>query len=89
MRELRNVVEMLIAMGSADAPIDIGDLPPEIATSAEAPPAATDLRTVEEAAIRAAVEACGGNLTRAARRLGIARSTLYMRLAALEAKGEG
>ncbi|UDQ88075.1 sigma-54-dependent Fis family transcriptional regulator [Xanthobacter autotrophicus] len=83
-RELRNVVEMLIAMGSADAPIDGSDLPPEIATAAAAAPAATDLRTVEEAAIRAAVEACGGNLTRAARRLGIARSTLYMRLAALE-----
>ncbi|MFG1219476.1 helix-turn-helix domain-containing protein [Xanthobacter flavus] len=75
---------MLIAMGSADAPIDGSDLPPEIATAAAAAPAATDLRTVEEAAIRAAVEACGGNLTRAARRLGIARSTLYMRLAALE-----
>lgn len=85
-RELRNVVEMLLAMGGAGGLIDAADLPPEIrdGTAPAAGPAATDLKAVEEAAIRAAVEACGGNLSRAARRLGIARSTLYMRLAAVE-----
>ncbi|MFG1344854.1 sigma-54-dependent Fis family transcriptional regulator [Xanthobacter autotrophicus DSM 431] len=84
-RELRNVVDMLIAMGgSAGGAVDLPDLPPEIHAGAEEPRKGTDLKAVEEAAIRAAVEACGGNLSRAARRLGIARSTLYMRLAALE-----
>lgn len=84
-RELRNVVDMLIAMGgSAGGAVDLPDLPPEIHAGAEEPQKGTDLKAVEEAAIRAAVEACGGNLSRAARRLGIARSTLYMRLAALE-----
>ncbi|MFS8038821.1 sigma-54-dependent Fis family transcriptional regulator [Xanthobacter sp. AM11] len=93
-RELRNVVEMLVAMGGAgnNAPggaIDADDLPAEIRAGAAPPARATDLRSLEETAILDAVEACGGNLSRAARRLGIARSTLYMRLAALEAKGAG
>ena len=87
-RELRNVVEMLLAMGSTsgDGGIDVADLPPEICAAADTPQGGTGLKAVEEAAIRAAVDACGGNLSRAARRLGIARSTLYMRLAALEGK---
>jgi len=87
-RELRNVVDMLVAMGGTGgeegALIDIADLPQEIREETTETARATDLKAVEEAAIRAAVEACGGNLSRAARRLGIARSTLYMRLSALE-----
>lgn len=39
-----------------------------------------DLKASERATIIAQVKACGGNLTAAARRLGIARSTLYVRL---------
>lgn len=39
-----------------------------------------DLKATERATIVAQVKACGGNLTEAARRLGIARSTLYVRL---------
>ncbi|MFG1375399.1 sigma-54-dependent Fis family transcriptional regulator [Xanthobacter autotrophicus] len=87
-RELRNVVDMLVAMGGtgggAEPLIDIADLPQEIREETVETARATDLKAVEEAAIRAAVDACGGNLSRAARRLGIARSTLYMRLSALE-----
>ena len=44
------------------------------------PPVAGDLRE-ERQAILAQVRDCDGNLTQAARRLGIARSTLYLRLA--------
>ncbi|MFG1374520.1 sigma-54-dependent Fis family transcriptional regulator [Xanthobacter oligotrophicus] len=90
-RELRNVVDMLVAMGGTGgdegALIDIADLPQEIREESTETAQATDLKAVEEAAIRAAVDACGGNLSRAARRLGIARSTLYMRLSALERGG--
>jgi DNA-binding NtrC family response regulator len=39
------------------------------------------LQQVEAEAIRAAVSAEGGNLTRAALRLGIAKSTLYSKVA--------
>lgn len=86
-RELRNMVDMLVAMKGGDGPVDVSDLPPEAREQPARPSGASDLKAVEEAAIRAAVDACGGNLSRAARRLGIARSTLYMRLAALEGKG--
>ena len=86
-RELRNMVDMLVAMKHGDGPVDVSDLPPEVRAEPARPSGASDLKAVEEAAIRAAVDACGGNLSRAARRLGIARSTLYMRLAALEGKG--
>jgi len=47
-----------------------------------APRAARDqtLRESELATMRAALDACGGNVSRAARRLGVHRSTLYRRL---------
>jgi DNA-binding NtrC family response regulator len=45
------------------------------------PPVAGDLREAERQAILAQVRDCDGNLTQAARRLEIARSTLYLRLA--------
>ncbi|WP_035713833.1 sigma-54-dependent Fis family transcriptional regulator [Azorhizobium doebereinerae] len=83
-RELRNLVDMLHATLSHDV-VDVDDLPPEL-TSAQAgaaPEGMAKLRTVEEAAIIAAVEACGGNLSKAAKKLGIARSTLYVRLEAM------
>lgn len=94
-RELRNVVDTLIALADADL-IGLGDLPPELGGDVSMPtghgpssvaleatvpaPPAADLKAAERAAILAQVEACGGNLTEAARRLGIARSTLYLRL---------
>jgi transcriptional regulator of acetoin/glycerol metabolism len=39
-----------------------------------------DLRTVSRQAITHTVSACGGNLSEAARNLGISRNTLYRRL---------
>ncbi|SHO66518.1 Transcriptional regulator of acetoin/glycerol metabolism [Pseudoxanthobacter soli DSM 19599] len=45
------------------------------------PASRREMQAAERAAILAQVEAAGGNLAEAARRLGIARSTLYLKLA--------
>jgi transcriptional regulator with PAS, ATPase and Fis domain len=89
-RELRNVVENMILLGNldqlgvADVPIEIrqqtdqagASLPPEQQSS----PASPNLKLSERAAIEAALAEARGNLTDAAKRLGIARSTLYRKL---------
>ena len=83
-RELRNVVETTVALAESGL-IEADDLPDEVRTvtpgQEQQPPVAGDLREAERQAILAQVRACDGNLTQAARRLGIARSTLYLRLA--------
>jgi transcriptional regulator of acetoin/glycerol metabolism len=88
-RELRNVVETTVALVESGL-IEADDLPDEVRTvtpgsdrtnDEQLPPVAGDLREAEHQAILAQVRACNGNLTQAARRLGIARSTLYLRLA--------
>jgi len=85
-RELRNVLEA-IALGEGRTEIGWRDLPEEIRAAATAPPAApagsapgNALRAAEVEAIREALAAERGNLTRAARRLGIAKSTLYAKV---------
>ncbi len=77
-RELRNLVETLFAL-SRNRLVDLRDLPPEIVTPARADCTAT-LRAREKAEIVNAIASVDGNLTEAARRLGIARSTLYLKL---------
>jgi sigma-54 dependent transcriptional regulator, acetoin dehydrogenase operon transcriptional activator AcoR len=88
-RELRNVVETTVALAESGL-IEADDLPDEVRTvtpgpdrtnDEQQPPVAGDLREAERQAILAQMRACDGNLTQAARRLGIARSTLYLRLA--------
>ena len=88
-RELRNVVETTVALAESGL-IEADDLPDEVRTPTpgsdrsndeQSPPVAGDLREAERQAILAQVRDCDGNLTQAARRLGIARSTLYLRLA--------
>lgn len=93
-RELRNVVESMVALVDGNT-VDVDDLPPEVkmaappaseeSAAAEVITGLTEtvsgnLKTAERSAIIAQVNACNGNLTEAARRLGIARSTLYVRL---------
>jgi len=88
-RELRNVIETMIALVQSQK-LDVDDLPDEIRSSERSYSASkshelssspSDLAEVEKQAIFAQIRACDGNLTEAARRLGIARSTLYVRLA--------
>jgi sigma-54 dependent transcriptional regulator, acetoin dehydrogenase operon transcriptional activator AcoR len=82
-RELRNVVESLVLTCSA-SDVAIEDLPAEIrelspaATSTH--PAAPTLDDFEHLAIKRALETARGNLTQAARALGISRSTLYRKV---------
>jgi DNA-binding NtrC family response regulator len=82
LRELRNLVWRAATL--ADGPsISVGDLPPEIRAPRSDPASPSGVATLEEAerrAIEAALRAAGGNKTRAAALLGIARDTLYRKL---------
>jgi len=87
-RELRNVVESMFLMASG-AVLGLQDLPPEIGLPEIAcgsmlnlgPPAGTGkLEAAELKFIRETIEADKGNLTLAAKHLGIAKSTLYIKL---------
>jgi transcriptional regulator of acetoin/glycerol metabolism len=86
-RELRNVVEA-VGLVASDAAVAWADLPEEI-RAAGAPPVRSGgghsqsggaLRESEAETIRAALYDERGNLTGAARRLGIAKSTLYAKI---------
>ena len=79
-RQLRNVVESMLALSDGDR-ITRADLPPELAEPAAASLEADGrLSQAEAAAIRDAIEAENRNLTKAALRLGIAKSTLYLKM---------
>lgn len=78
LREMKNLIVGLDALSMAGL-VDMPSLPPEI-RAAERPLREETLRDGERAQILEAVAAESGNLSRAARRLGIARSTLYLKL---------
>ncbi len=79
-RELRNLVEAMAAV-SGSGIVDLRDLPPEIREPRRTAPGRPDtLRARERADILDAIAEADGNLTEVARRLGIARSTLYVKL---------
>lgn len=90
-RELRNVVEGMVLLAEGDV-LTMDDLPPEIMSPNAAPisgafapalPASFStgrLADSEREAMIAAMELEHGNFTRAARRLGIAKSTFYEKM---------
>ena len=55
-------------------------LPPGLQEPAPLRAAAASLKDLELEAMRRAVQACDGNVSQAARRLGISRNTIYRRL---------
>jgi transcriptional regulator of acetoin/glycerol metabolism len=79
-RELRNFAESMILTGDTEE-ITPDDLPPEFfeGEEAEVPPEVR-LEDIGRQTIRRALALAGGNISEAARRLGIARSTLHRRI---------
>ncbi len=89
-RELRNVIENMILLGDSselqveDVPIEVRrQVNPPVAALASEPSssASPKLKQNERAAIESALAKTGGKLTAAAKLLGIARATLYRKLA--------
>lgn len=83
LRQLRNVLRLGVALlGDGDV-LGAAELPAEI-VAAGTPPASAEgaLRGQQQRLIRAALARHGGNISAAARELGITRTTLYRKLAA-------
>jgi len=83
-RELRNVVEMLVVLAQGhqiDAMHLSAALSQHSVPAVPIPLQGQDLRDLQQRAITTALRESGGNIAKAARTLGIARSTLYARLA--------
>ncbi|WP_216819952.1 sigma-54-dependent Fis family transcriptional regulator [Zoogloea sp. LCSB751] len=90
-REFRNVMESML-LTSQEAVLTEADLPPDIRASLGGTPAAgvelsggdgrdlTCLENAERDAILRAIKGCRGNMTAVARELGIAKSTVYVKL---------
>lgn len=99
-RQLKNVAEWLVVMGAgtADTPIDIEDLPPEITQVASSPAGQGELtlppdllavplrearEVFERTYLQAQIERFGGSVTRAAHFVGMERSALHRKLKTL------
>ena len=90
LRQLSNVLRTACALlDPHETLIERCHLPDELAAAFDGPPAArpvhdksSDLRAQAQRCIEEVVRECNGNLSQAARLLGIGRNTLYRRLAA-------
>ena len=94
-RQLMGVLRVLQALAEPGERVDVDALPADIRPAVPLPARAVpalpmtegDLGTVTRAAMDAALSACGGNVSEAARRLGIHRPTLHRHLAARAPRG--
>ncbi|WP_029003212.1 sigma-54-dependent Fis family transcriptional regulator [Azorhizobium doebereinerae] len=90
-RQLSGLLQAMLALAEPGQMLDAAALPPDFRRGTETPvaagPAEYPLSHLTREAMRAALEACGGNVSRAARQLGIDRSTLYRRV--LRGRGDG
>ena len=74
---------VLPAQPAALRPAPLAAVPAAPVEPAASAPAPADMRTLEEAEIamiRAALDAAGGNISEASKRLGISRNTIYRKL---------
>jgi two-component system response regulator AtoC len=91
-RQLENAIERAVAFSAGRSQIDVGDLPPEIQHAQEPTPFSTValpeegleldafIATIERDLIQRSLERTGGNKGRAARLLGLKRTTLVERI---------
>lgn len=77
LRQLSSLIRTLVALGDQDEVIDIAQLPAEIRERRDAASEVGMLDQVTRLTVDDALAACGGNVSEAARRLGIHRSTIY------------
>jgi DNA-binding NtrC family response regulator len=96
-RELRNVIERAVIIAQGDE-IVVEDLPERVRAAGQAPSAPTrplparvnvkdQVLVVEADLIQQALDACGGNQTEAARRLGMPLRTLVRKIKSLRDRG--
>ncbi|MBQ8112136.1 MAG: sigma-54-dependent Fis family transcriptional regulator, partial [Kiritimatiellae bacterium] len=87
-RELRNVIERMIVLSSGGM-LDVEDVPDQLKASAAPVPLSSTVTIGEneKAQILAVLKECKGNRSEAARRLGIARRTIYRKLAEYAKEG--
>jgi len=81
LRQLRNVLRLAVALLGDACVLTPDCLPAEIVDEESSSPAAHGLRGVQIRCVRETVERHGGNISAAARELGITRTTLYRKLA--------
>ena len=87
-RELRNIVETLVVLMGRRNTVTMVDLPAEFLSSittgksisTDSGGIFTALEGVERDTVKTTINACRGNLTQAAEKLGIAKSTLYQKI---------
>lgn len=95
-RELQNVYEAMFVLSESDK-IDVSLLPGEVVKAVERDCPISSLEPcgvkieklddIEKQAIQMAIEQANGNISLAARALGISRSTLYVKLASIRGGG--
>jgi sigma-54 dependent transcriptional regulator, acetoin dehydrogenase operon transcriptional activator AcoR len=80
-RELRSILEVALILVGRGTSIEPEHLPPDMAriadVASEPAGASSDLSTAERSTVRRALAEVQGNVSSAAKRLGVARSTLY------------
>jgi len=79
-RELRHAVERAVILSETHV-LELSDFPMEVRVTSQASDKSTlHIEDIEKQAIQNAIKACGGNLTQAAKELGMGRSTLYRKM---------
>jgi transcriptional regulator of acetoin/glycerol metabolism len=85
LREMSNLLSALLALAEDGGWIDVDSLPPDIMTSREAEPEPLQkLADITEDLLRTTIRENGGNMSAAARQLGLHRSTLYRHLSRVQ-----